>query len=122
MGDLEYSENMKQHLFIIEMICDALNITDNLKIDLSFIQNCKYILNTEAGYIPNAKVIDSEVRGIQSNKWLSVAELSKQLHKSESTIKRLANKLKVVQPKAVRYEGKKIFINSTNINQLRLLT
>lgn len=45
-------------------------------------------------------------------KWLSVAELSKQLHKSESTIKRLAKKLQISQPKAVRYEGKKILINA----------
>lgn len=45
-------------------------------------------------------------------KWLSVAELSKQLHKSESTIKRIAKKLQISQPKAVRYEGKKILINA----------
>jgi DNA-binding MurR/RpiR family transcriptional regulator len=45
-------------------------------------------------------------------KWLSVAELSKQLHKSESTIKRIAKKLQISQPKAVRYEGKKMLINA----------
>lgn len=45
-------------------------------------------------------------------KWLSVAELSKQLHKSESTIKRLAHKLQILHPKAVRHEGKKILINT----------
>jgi hypothetical protein len=45
-------------------------------------------------------------------KWLSVSELAELTKKSESTIKRIAKKLQILQPKAVRHEGKKILINA----------
>ena len=44
--------------------------------------------------------------------WYSVSELSTTFGKSESTIKRYADKLKGIEPNAVQVRGKKIFICS----------
>ena len=51
-------------------------------------------------------------------KWLSVSELAELTKKSESTIKRIAKKLSIKAPAAVRHEGKKIFINIDLYNDI----
>ena len=48
----------------------------------------------------------------EKQNWYSVFELSTKFGKSESTIKRYAEKLKGIEPSAVKYQGKKIFICS----------
>lgn len=48
----------------------------------------------------------------EKQNWYSVSELSTRFGKSESTIKRYADKLKGIEPKAVEVRGKKIFICS----------
>lgn len=44
-------------------------------------------------------------------KFISVSDLAKKIGKSESTIKRLAAKLRNIEPFAIKTIGKKIFIN-----------
>jgi hypothetical protein len=44
--------------------------------------------------------------------FISVGDLAKKIGKSESTIKRLAAKLRTMQPLAVKTIGKKIYINT----------
>ena len=48
----------------------------------------------------------------EKQNWYSVSELSTMFGKSESTIKRYADKLKAIEPLAVEIRGKKIFICS----------
>ena len=48
----------------------------------------------------------------EKQNWYSVSELSTTFGKSESTIKRYADKLKAIEPLAVEVRGKKIFICS----------
>ncbi len=45
-------------------------------------------------------------------KFISVGDLAKKIGKSESTIKRLAAKLRTIEPLAVKTIGKKIYINT----------
>lgn len=48
----------------------------------------------------------------EKQNWYSVSELSTTFGKSESTIKRYADKLKTIEPLSVEVRGKKIFICS----------
>jgi hypothetical protein len=48
--------------------------------------------------------------------FISVSDLAKKIGKSESTIKRLAVKLRNIQPLAVKTIGKKIYINTNDLH------
>jgi hypothetical protein len=48
--------------------------------------------------------------------FISVGDLAKKIGKSESTIKRLAVKLRNIQPLAVKTIGKKIYINPDHLH------
>jgi uncharacterized coiled-coil protein SlyX len=48
--------------------------------------------------------------------FISVGDLAKKIGKSESTIKRLATKLRTIEPLAVKTIGKKIYINTNYLH------
>ena len=48
--------------------------------------------------------------------FISVGDLAKKIGKSESTIKRLAAKLRTIEPLAIKVLGKKIYINTNYLH------